>query len=150
MSPVVWQVDFQDQESNQRYGVLVIHSPSEVNRAFQPPEPAGSGDRTGHRPSQATSMAGCDEETCLSQVSEVTFTQSQSYKIHVPKVSAIKRELSGVENLCSFYVCSHFLSLSSAASSVGVKIRRLTPAQRGLGAVGSHSVSGILLRLPAS
>ncbi|XP_025091068.1 equilibrative nucleoside transporter 4-like isoform X1 [Pomacea canaliculata] len=86
-------VDFQDQESNQRYGVLVIHSPSEVNRAFQPPEIAGSGDRTGHRPSQATSMAGCDEETCLSQVSEVTFTQSQSYKIHVPKVSAIKRGL---------------------------------------------------------
>ncbi|KAK6173971.1 hypothetical protein SNE40_017335 [Patella caerulea] len=73
-------VDFQEPSSGQRYGVLIIQSPTSAT-------PPRTSDSTTPSGSDVTvrDITRCNEE-------QVMF-QGQSYKEHVPKVSSIKRGL---------------------------------------------------------
>ncbi|KAL8609050.1 hypothetical protein ACOMHN_059863 [Nucella lapillus] len=84
-------VDLQDQTGGPRYGVLVIQqspatTPSETNRAFHPEDQA--------QLTQAHTQAACaDDETHLTDTTDVTFNSAQNYAVTFSTWPAIKRGL---------------------------------------------------------
>nr|KAG5696108.1 hypothetical protein BaRGS_020509 [Batillaria attramentaria] len=83
-------VDLQDPGTGQRYGVLVIQSPTsptQTNRAFQPEV------ETVPQLSHAPSLSTCHEEDCLTEAPEVSYSRTHNYKSHLSTLSGIKKGL---------------------------------------------------------